>query len=121
MYDYHGKPIAHPNSKENLLKIISERDIYVVDSNSLWRKECLAPENSKKAFVICPALSRENPNIEDLILNATRSKLRNIFSFGIDAGLNCILIDLIDEPFKDVFDMVRLLHASKAKKQKRHK
>src|ERR1039457_37088 len=83
MYDFHGKPIPHPNSKEDLLKIISKRDIYVVDSNSVWKKECLAPENSNKAFIICPALSRENPNTEDLILNATRSKLGNIFSFGI--------------------------------------
>jgi len=115
MYDFHGKSIPHPNSKEDLLKIISERDIYVVDSNSLWKKECLAPENSKKAFVICPALSRENPNTEDLILNATRSKLGNIFSFGIDASLNCILIDRIDEPFKDVFDLLRLRRASKQK------
>ena len=115
LYDYHGKQIAHPNIKENLLKIISERDIYIVDSNSLWKKECLAPENSKKAFIICPALAHENPNTKDLILNATRSKLGNIFSFGIDASLNCILIDLIDEPFKDVFDIVKLRQASKQK------
>jgi hypothetical protein len=39
MYDFHGKPIPHPNSKEDLLKIISERDLYVVDSNSVWKKE----------------------------------------------------------------------------------
>lgn len=115
MYDFHGKPIPHPNSKEDLLKIIGERDIYVVDSNSLWKKECLAPENSPKAFIICPALARENPNTEELILNATRSKLGNIFSFGIDASLNCILIDRIDEPFKDVFDQQRLRRASKQK------
>jgi len=113
MYDFHGKPILHPNSKEDLLKILSKRDIYVVDSNSLWKKECLAPENSPKAFIICPALSRENPNTEELILNATRSKLGNIFSFGIDASLNCILIDRIDEPFKAVFDILRLRRASK--------
>jgi hypothetical protein len=75
----------------------------------------LAPENSPKAFIICPALSRENPNTEDLILNATRSKLGNIFSFGIDASLNCILIDRIDEPFKDVFDLKSLRRASKQK------
>jgi hypothetical protein len=115
MYDFHGKPIPHPNSKEDLLKIISEREIYIVDSNSLWKKECLAHENSQKAFIICPALSRENPNTEDLILNATRSKLGNIFSFGIDASLNFILIDRIDEPFKDVFDILRLRRASKQK------
>jgi len=115
MYDFNGKLIPHPNSKENLLEIIGKRDTYVVDSNSDWKKECLAVENGKKAYIISPALARENTNTENLLLEATRSKLGNIFSVGIDANLNCILADRIDEHFRYVFNRLKLREASRGK------
>lgn len=113
MYDFSGKHIPHEFEKENLLDVISQREIYVVDSNSDWKKEC--KENLGKAFIISPALSRENPNTKDLILEASRCKLGNIFSVGIDANLNCILVDKIDEPFHYAFDNPKITEASRGK------
>jgi len=113
MYDFSGKHIPHEFEKENLLDAIGKRDTYVVDSNTNWKKEC--KENLEKAFIISPTLSRENPNTKDLILEAARCKLGNIFSVGIDANLNCILVDRIDEPFHYAFDKAKLTEASKGK------
>src|SRR4051812_33738792 len=64
MYDFNCKSIPHPNSKENLLEIIGKRETYIVDNNSDWKNECLAGTNKEKAFVIPPALAREDPNTE---------------------------------------------------------
>ena len=113
MYDFTGKHIRHDFEREDLLDVISKRDTYVVDSNSDWKKVCM--ENPDKAFIITPALSRENPNTKDLILHEKRSKLGNIFSFGIDANLRCILIDRIDEAFHYAFDNAKLTEASRGK------
>lgn len=113
MYGFTGKHIPHDFEKEDLLDVIKKRDTYVVDSNSDWKKVCT--ENPDKAFIITPALSRENPNTKDLILHEKRCKLGNIFSFGIDANLGCILIDKIDEVFHYSFDNAKLTEASRGK------
>lgn len=113
MYDYSGNHKPHPYETENLLDVISQRDMYVVDTNSEWKKECkLHPD---KAFVISPALSREHPNTKDLILDATRCKLGNIFTVGLYANEGRVLIDRIDESFGYVFDMPNLREASREK------
>jgi hypothetical protein len=111
LYDLCGKHIPHDFEKEKLLDVISQRDTYVVDSNSDWKREC--KEHLDKAFIISPSLSRENPNTRDLILEATRSKLGNIFSFGIDARLKCVLVERIDEYFQYEFDIPKLREASR--------
>lgn len=113
LFDLCGKHIPHEFEKENLRDVISQRDTYVVDSNSDWKKEC--KEHLDKAFIISPTLARENPNTRDLILEATRSKLGNIFSVGIDARLNCVLIERIDEHFQYEFDIPKLSEASREK------
>ena len=113
LFDLCGKHIPHEFEKENLRDVISQRDTYVVDSNSDWKREC--KEHLDKAFIISPALARENPNTRDLILEATRSKLGNIFSVGIDARLNCVLIERIDEYFQYEFDIPKLSEASREK------
>ncbi len=113
MYDYVGNHKPHAYEKENLLDMISQRDTYVNDSNSDWKKA--SKEHPDKAFIISPALSRENSNTKDLILEANRAKLGNLFSVGIDTSLKCVLVDRIDEPFRYVFDMAKLNEASKGK------
>jgi hypothetical protein len=82
-YDEVGNHLPHDYEKENLLEVIDQRDTYIIDNSSEWRKECLLPENHDKAFIISPSLSRENPNTKDLILDKTRCRLGNIFSVGI--------------------------------------
>jgi hypothetical protein len=113
IYDFAGNHKPHPHEKENLLEVIGQRDAYVIDSNSDWRKLC--KEYPDKAFIITPALSRENPNTKELILEATRSKLGNLFSVGIDASLECVLVDRIDEQFRHCFDNPKLSEASRGK------
>jgi len=113
LYDLVGNHISHDFEKEKLLDVINQRDAYVVDSNSDWKREC--KEHLSKAFIISPSLARENPNIRDLILEATRSKLGNIFSVGLDARLNCVLVERIDEHFQYEFDIPKLTEASREK------
>jgi hypothetical protein len=113
LYDLNGNHIPHDFEKEKLLDVISQRDTYVVDSNSDWKNEC--EQHLDKAFIISPSLARENTNTRDLILKATRSKLGNIFSVGIDARLNCVLVERIDEYFQYEFDMPKLTEASREK------
>lgn len=112
-YDFSGKHIPHEFEKEDVLEVISQRDMYVIDTNSDWKKECKAyPE---KAFIISPSLSRENQNTKDLILDAQRANLGNIFSVGIDARINCVIVERIDEPFRYAFDIPKLSEASRGK------
>ncbi|MGO8836648.1 MAG: hypothetical protein ACLQAH_07145 [Limisphaerales bacterium] len=113
LYNLSGDHIPHDFEKEKLLDVLSQRDTYVVDSNSDWKKEC--KEHLDKAFIISPSLARENPNTRDLILEATRSKLGNIFSVGIDARINCVLVERIDEYFQYEFDIPKLSEASREK------
>jgi hypothetical protein len=113
MYDYFGNHIPHPREKENLLEVIKKRDTYVIDSNSDWKNEC--KQFPDKAFIISPALSRENPNTRDLLLEAQRCKLGNLFSAGVDDTIDRFLIDRIDEYFRFAFDRQRLSDASRGK------
>ena len=113
LYNLSGEHIPHDFEKENLRDVISQRDTYVVDSNSDWKKEC--KEHLDKAFIVSPSLARENPNTRDLILEATRSKLGNIFSVGIDARLNCVLVERIDEYFQYELNIPKLSEASREK------
>ena len=111
MYDIYGNHIPHLYEKENLLDLISQRDMYVVDTNSEWKKECKV--HPDKAFIISPALSREHPNTKDLILDATRCKLGNIFTVGLYAKNGRVLIDRVDENYCYFFDMPKLTEASR--------
>ena len=114
MYDFSGNHLPHPYEKENLLEEIRKRETYVVDTNSEWKKEC--KNHLDKAFIISPALSREQVNTKELILDEGRSKLGNIFSVGIIiAKTSYILIDRIDEHFQHNFDNAKLTQASKGK------
>jgi hypothetical protein len=118
MYDFTGSHLPHPYEKENLLETISKRDTYVVDTNSEWKKE--SKSHLDKAFIITPALSREQMNTEELILNETRSQQGNIFSVGIIPSHNIpnegyILIDRMDSHFQYCFDDAKLSRASKGK------
>jgi len=120
MYDFTGNHLPHPYEKENLLEIIQRRDTYVVDTNSEWKKECKL--HLDKAFIITPALSREQLNTEDLILDESRSQLGNIFSVGIIPNKSIpnqgyILIDRMDSHFQYCFDDAKLSKASKGKGQ----
>jgi len=111
MYDFFGNHKPHPREKENLLDLISKRDAYVIDSNSDWRDEC--KKHLDKAFIITPALSRENQNTKELILEAKRCKLGNIFSVGIDLDIDSIMVDRIDEYFRYVFNDKALAESSR--------
>ena len=112
-YDYAGKHIPHEFEKENVLEVMSQRDMYVIDTNSDWKKESKAyPE---KAFIISPSLSRENENTRDLILDVQRAKLGNIFSVGIDRRIDCVIVERIDEPFRYAFDLPKLSEASRGR------
>jgi hypothetical protein len=113
MYDFAGKHLPHPYEKENLLEVIQKRDTYVVDTNSEWKKEC--KNHSDKAFIITPALSREQENTKDLILDEARCKLGNIFSVGIIPKPGYVLVDRIDSHFQYCFDDAKLAQASKGK------
>ncbi len=118
MYDAFGKHLPHDYEKENLLEVIGKRDAYAIDNSSEWRRACLLPENRDKAFIISPSLSRENPNTKELILDKARCGLGNIFSMGILPKLGgdfCILVDRIDEHFRDTFNNAKLTEASKGK------
>jgi hypothetical protein len=113
MYDFSGNHLPHPYEKENLLEEIRKRDTYVVDTNSEWKKEC--KNHLDKAFIITPALSREQENTKELILDEARCKLGNIFSVGIIANPGYVLIDRIDQHFQHAFDNAKLTQASKGK------
>lgn len=118
MYDFAGNHLPHPYEKEDLLEIIGKRDTYVVDTNSEWKKE--SKSHLDKAFIITPALSREQLNTEELILNEARSQQGNIFSVGIIPNQNIpnqgyILIDRMDSHFQYCFDDAKLSQASKGK------
>jgi hypothetical protein len=120
MYDFLGNHIPHPYEKEDLLEVIRKRETYVVDSNSEWKKEC--KNNLDKAFIITPALSREQQNTKELILDEARAELGNIFSVGIIltpgyAFPGYVLIDRIDKHFGYAFDNDKLTQASKGKGQ----
>lgn len=110
LYDFDGNHKPHPYEKENLLEVISRREMYVVDNNSPWQSECKA--HLDKAFIISAALSREHPSIKALILDATRSGLGNLFAFGCYANIARVHIDRIDSSFSHVFDMQKLEDAS---------
>lgn len=117
-YDEVGNHLPHDYEKENLLEVIDQRDSYIIDNSSEWRKGCLLPENRDKAFIISPSLSRENPNTKDLILDKTRCRLGNIFSVGIlpmPDGSFRIMVDRIDEHFRHTFNNAKLTQASKGK------
>jgi hypothetical protein len=113
MYDFTGKHLPHPYEKENLLEVIRKRDTYVVDTNSEWKKEC--KNYLAKAFIITPALSREQENTKELILDETRCKLSNIFSVGIIPKPGYVLIDRMDSYFRYCFDDFKLTQASRGK------
>jgi hypothetical protein len=113
LYDLNGNHVPHDFEKENLRDVISKRDMYVIDTNSTWHEEC--KKHLDKAFIITPALARETTNLLNLILDRTRSKLGNIFSFGIDDRINCIIIERIDEAFQYEFDIPKLRQASRGK------
>jgi hypothetical protein len=112
-YDHTGKHYPHSYVKENLLEIISQRDTYVVDSNSLWKEE--SKSYLGKAFIITPALSREQMNTKELILNKARCKQGNIFSVGLIPNSINVQIDRLDEFFHYCFDMGKLSEASRGK------
>ena len=113
MYDYNGNHKPHPYEKENLLEVISRRDMYVVDTNSDWKRECEG--HPDKAFILSPPLARENPNTIDLILDKARCRRGNIFSVGVYAQIERVLIDKIDEHYRYCFDIDRLSEASRGK------
>lgn len=118
LYDELGNHVPHDYEKENLLDALSQRDCYVIDNCSDWRKEYPKPENQEKAFIISPALARENPNIKELILDNDRYKYGNIFSIGIlpiQGGRYRIMVDRIDKHFRHVFNLPALTEASKGK------
>jgi hypothetical protein len=118
LYDELGRHAPHDYEKENLLNVLSQRECYVIDNCSDWRKEYPKPENREKAFIISPALARENPNIKELILDNDRYKYGNIFSVGIlpiQARRYRIMVDRIDEHFRYVFNLPALTKASKGK------
>jgi hypothetical protein len=81
-----------------------------VDNNSPWQRECTAHRD--KAFIISAALSREHPSTKALILDATRSKLGNLFAFGCYADIGRVHIDRVDSSFCHAFDMQKLETAS---------
>jgi hypothetical protein len=112
-YDFIGKHYPHPHEKENLLEIISQRQAIIVDTNSLWKRE--SKNHLDKAFIITPALAREQLNTEELILNRERSKQGNIFSIGIIPNYPVLQIDRIDKYFFNCFDGKKLSEASKGK------
>lgn len=113
LYDLNGNHIPHDFEKENLRDVISQRDMYICDTNSAWKEECEKPENLGKAFIITPALAHETTNLFDLILDKKRRKLGNIFNFGIDDRLNYLIIERIDEAYQYEFDIALLRKASK--------
>lgn len=120
MYDFVGNHLPHPYEKEDLLEIIRKRDTYIVDTNSEWKKECREQTHRAKAFIITPALSREQLNTKELILDEARSELGNVFSVGIIPNVSIpnqgyILIDRMDSCFQYCFDESRLSQASKGK------
>lgn len=114
MYDLSGNHLPHPFEKENLLEVIKQRDTYIVDTNSTWKKEC--KDFPGKAFIITPALSREQQNTEELILSEKRNKLGNIFSIGLILSQvhppAYVLIDKVDEHWENNFDAGKLRQAS---------
>jgi hypothetical protein len=110
LYDFDGNHKPHPYEKENLLEVISRREMYVVDNNSPWQSDCKA--HLDKAFIISAALSREHPSTKALILDATRSELGNLFAVGCYTNVARIHIDRIDSSFGHVFDMEKLEKAS---------
>ncbi len=110
LYDFDGNHKPHPYEKENLLEVISRREMYVVDNNSPWQSECQA--HLDKAFIISAALSREHPSTKALILDATRCELGNLFAFGCYENVARVHIDRIDSSFGHVFDMEKLEKAS---------
>jgi len=75
VYDFVGNHLPHPYEKENLLEIIGKRDTYVVDTNSEWKRACREQVHKAKAFIITPALSREQTYTKDLILDKARPRL----------------------------------------------
>ena len=110
LYDFDGNHKPHPYEKENLLEVVSGREMYVVDNNSPWQSECKA--HLDKAFIISAALSREHPSTKALILDATRSGLGNLFAFGCYPTIARVHLDRIDSSFAQVFDMEKLEKAS---------
>src|SRR5258708_32469642 len=76
-YDELGNHVPHDYEKEDLLDSLSHRECYVIDNCSDWRKEYPKHENRGKAFIISPALARENPNTKELILTKYRYKHEN--------------------------------------------
>jgi hypothetical protein len=118
LYDELGNHVPHDYETENLLDVLSQRDCYVIDNCSDWRKEYPKSENREKAFIISPSLARENPNTKELILDKDRYKYGNIFSVGIlpiQGGKYRIMVDRIDEHFRYVFNLPALSEASKGK------
>ncbi|HEY1661711.1 MAG TPA: hypothetical protein VGI03_04770 [Verrucomicrobiae bacterium] len=103
MFDYYGRHIPHIKEKENLLSEITNRDAYVIDTNSARKDEMI--KHCSKAFIIAAALSRELQYPKKLIFDENLCKLGNIFQVGPLITLGRVLIDRIDEPFRYLFDM----------------
>ncbi len=97
-------------TKDNLLELISQREAYVVDHSSAWKRIC--KEHPDKAFVINANLSREDLHTKQLILNEERNKAGNVFSVGMHPH-GFVLVDKLDEHFNHVFDMDKLEAISK--------
>ena len=105
-YDVYGNHKPLPFEKENLLQVIDQKKTFVVDNNSAWQRECKA--HPDKAFIICAALSREQPNTEKLILSAALNTLGNLFTVGYYPPSGFVHIDRVDEPYVYAFNQSTL-------------
>lgn len=102
MYDYYGKHIPHINEKENLLSLIGERQTYVLDHNSLLKKEI--EQHRDKAFIIAATISREHSNPRGIIFRKDFVKLGNVFEVGPNEVYGRVFVHRIDEYYHYCFD-----------------
>jgi len=102
MYDYFGKHIPHINEKENLLAAIGERQTYVLDHNSLLKKEI--EQHRDMAFIIAATISREHSNPKGIIYGKDFVKLGNVFEVGPNEMYGRVFVHRIDDCYCYCFD-----------------
>ncbi len=120
-----GEYLPMPHEKENLFEVVSQRERYVVDTNSNWQAESARPENRDKAFILGQTIIDEQDNMRGLLFGP-KVKLhnRNIFVLSVfhasDPSIgNVMMLERLDAHYASVFDETSLREGSKPRKERK--
>jgi hypothetical protein len=121
VYSINGDHYPHADEREELLYVLSNRECYVVDSNSDWQKEAAKPENKEKAFVIGRTVTDEQWNRKAVFFGKQVNITNNNLFILAPEDIRCervICLHRLDEYYRCILDEQSLTDESRPIEQR---